>query len=164
MISFSCFNGPLLLRFDFSNGRPQWGSPSGFNSGVRHPIMRFPSSSMLMAAFNTDPSFERYRPRFFHFPMYVSGWRGSNTRSSLRHSPVPKTGEVDQLLHTPIPLSHTHFRVSLPHFVHFKRYLVPVSYSVFTTTLHSCEQNSLAVILFNMSSKLITMFGIVRVS
>ena len=35
-------------------------------------------------------------------PHYLSGWYDSNVRSPLQHSPVPKTGEVYQLLHIQI--------------------------------------------------------------
>ena len=33
---------------------------------------------------------------------YMSGWYDSNVRSPLQHAPVPKTGEVYQLLHIQI--------------------------------------------------------------
>ena len=35
-------------------------------------------------------------------PIISSGWHDSNVRSPLQHAPVPKTGEVYQLLHIQI--------------------------------------------------------------
>ena len=37
-----------------------------------------------------------------YLPIILSGWYDSNVRSPLQHAPVPKTGEVYQLLHIQI--------------------------------------------------------------
>ena len=40
-----------------------------------------------------------------YLPIILSGWYVSNVRSPLQHAPVPKTGEVYQLLHIQIIFS-----------------------------------------------------------